>query len=1662
MNFYNMKIFICIFFLVLCTFYTSDGQSLREKNGNEWIKTGQLYIKTKLARNGMYRIPVTELAQAGLNIIGKKAGYLQIRNFGRQIPVFVSSSDIISDNDYLEFYGEKLTVGLDSLLFDSWKDEMLNTEYSFVTDSNTYFITYDTTENGLRYIVEEPDYENNLPPVLPYYMHEEKNVFTDIFYKIQHGSLQYSNFEPAEGWAKQGLRETTTSFNLTDYTNVGVPAVLGARISSTIFYTQVVASINNKVVDTMTFDPATIRHPEYRILPGDIQNTMTLYLKNNFQQDLHRLAFAYIRYPRALKCSALSQFSCSFGEVNGRYLLPFSDFNTNGSDVFFYSPLSGKKIKANIKSQSEARVIADINPNQIFILANGAEGMYSGLKYEVFQAKSFENTGTDYLIITHKNLKAGAEAYAQYRSENRGGSYRVSIIEMHDIYNHFGYGIDRHFYSIKNLAKYLKASWTELDHVFLLGKGLSYTNIRSAEEVAKHDGVRFFVPGYGIPSSDNMLLSEGNLANPFFAVGRYAALSDEEIYNYLDKIKQYESAYDDRQSIEDKYWMKRVLHLSGGGVAAEQTAIRNNLLNMQGRIENSPLGSKVFTFYKTSTDQLASAALEEITNLINTGVNLITFFGHSAPGTWDFNLEDPSKYTNYGKYPFINSLGCYSGNIFGEKSETISEKFVKTKDRGAIGFLASGGTAFISQLGYFGYEKYGLMANEFLGQSIGTILKTMADKYKDAKYDTYAFYQQLIMHGDPAIKMYHFDGPDYTFDYSSVKTKPDLINSSVDTIVFETDIYNLGMGVKDSLNVVFYHYLPDNSVFDTVYIKIPAPFSSQRISVNFKNAGVKGIGKNTIIATIDPFNEVVELPENEGKANNNLLSPSGQPFSFFILDNTAIPVEPCDYGIVNNADIQLKASTSNALIQRGNYVFQIDTTRHFNSPMLRQQKVENVQGLLQWKPTIPFESGLVYYWRISPDSISPESSYIWQDASFVYQPALNQGFNQSHYFQFADNNEPNHIFISEERKFEFPFGEYLIDIVNGVSENFIQGTVGYRFNFENPASSVRPWNFMPNGGICIVLGNPITSSAVINNGGDFGSISGGGSSKRCFGFLTNTAAERKKVIDFLQFHIPDDYFVYFFTVMSSVSNDLKTEEWESDVTEFGTSIPMLLRSQGAVLIDSLIKKGSFPYTFMYRENKGVLNEGLSEDLSQTISTKSFLPYISTESTIKIKNIGPASRWDRLEYALNNVQSSDTMYVNVYGIREEKYLDTLFRKQNITTLSLAGIDAGVYPYIQVELYFKDEIMRSVPDVEYFRIFFNPVTDLALDPKVNYSFLSTTLNRGETLVASVALSNLSDQMVDSVEVKYTINNLEDNTEITEIKKAGPIPAKQHVNLDFRQKMLGKPGKHVFVVEANYNKAIAEKYYFNNIGKQEFELIRDKANPFLDVYFDGQKILDGDIVSAKPEIKLLLQDENSFLSLDNPELFNVKLDTGRNQIMEIPMSSPELTFEASPGPDQPAVLKYYPTFKSGDYKLIVQAKDASGNVAGANERVVSFRVIEEETVSHILNYPNPFSTSTQFVFTLTGIQVPEHFSIRIYTITGKLVREISKDELGPLRIGVNRTQFKWDGTDEFGQKLANGVYLYKAFIQNKSGETFKNNSSAKIDAAFQDGFGKMVILR
>ncbi|HUN01976.1 MAG TPA: FlgD immunoglobulin-like domain containing protein, partial [Niabella sp.] len=152
-----------------------------------------------------------------------------------------------------------------------------------------------------------------------------------------------------------------------------------------------------------------------------------------------------------------------------------------------------------------------------------------------------------------------------------------------------------------------------------------------------------------------------------------------------------------------------------------------------------------------------------------------------------------------------------------------------------------------------------------------------------------------------------------------------------------------------------------------------------------------------------------------------------------------------------------------------------------------------------------------------------------------------------------------------------------------------------------------------------------------------------------------------------------------------------------------------------------------------------------------------------------------------------------------------------------------------------------------------------------------------------------------------------------------------------------------------------------------------------------------------------------------------------------------------------------------EDGNYELLVSAKDQSGNTAGDLQYRVAFQVINKPMISNLLNYPNPFTTSTAFVFTLTGSEPPQNLRIQIMTITGKIVKEITKAELGPIKIGRNITEYKWDGTDQYGQPLANGVYLYRVItnLNGKSLEKYKAEND-NTDKYFTNGYGKMYLMR
>jgi hypothetical protein len=248
-------------------------------------------------------------------------------------------------------------------------------------------------------------------------------------------------------------------------------------------------------------------------------------------------------------------------------------------------------------------------------------------------------------------------------------------------------------------------------------------------------------------------------------------------------------------------------------------------------------------------------------------------------------------------------------------------------------------------------------------------------------------------------------------------------------------------------------------------------------------------------------------------------------------------------------------------------------------------------------------------------------------------------------------------------------------------------------------------------------------------------------------------------------------------------------------------------------------------------------------------------------------------------------------------------------------------------------------------------------------------------------------------------------------------------------------------------------------------------DNYRPVLDVTFDGVHILNNDIVSANPHVLIKLKDESKYLLLDDTSLLKVQLQYPDGSLRRFYFTNDTLRFTpATPGSaDNTATVDFLPYLpQDGTYQLLIHGQDKTGNPAGNVDYSISFEVYNKPMISNMFNYPNPFTTSTAFVFTITGSQLPQNIRIQILTITGKIVREITQAELGPLHIGRNITEFKWDGSDQYGQKLANGVYLYRV-LTNLNGSSLSkfptydaSGSEVNTDKYFNKGYGKMYLMR
>ncbi len=1662
---------------------------------NSWINYNSTYYKFTVGKSGLCRISQSALVAAGLG--NTPVEFFQLWRNGEEVRLYTSSpSGPLSSSDYIEFWG-KMNDGVpDGSLYRKTGYQMCDS-FSLHSDTAAYFLTVNATAGNLRFKDVVNDVASNTLLPEPYFMRRVSMPYKGQYnrgYAVLVGEYVYSSsYDIGEGWTSNDAYPCCDLFKM--FTGLNVYAA-GPANGLSLYISAFGNALNtrnlrvklgiNTVVNTpMNFFDTLKRTYDnlplsYFQSPDYMQVAMNGTSTN--VNDRVVIAEVAITYPAKFIFNNEKNFYFNLaGSANGNFV-EITSFNNGGVAPVLYSLNDGQRFTGDISEAGKVKFALPPSTDDVrkfLLVSEQADNVATigSLTTRNFINYSLPANQGNYLIISNPVLYDDGngvnyvDKYKQYRQSAAGGSFKPVIISIDELTDQFAYGIKKHPLAIRDFIRYAYQQYTpKPQYVLMIGRGVTSIEYKQNETNPLVDKLDL-IPTYGWPASDVLLSCEQDKNVPLIPIGRISVVSGTEIKNYLDKIVKYEQVQaNTNQTIEEKEWMKRAIHVIGGASSSENDQFRGYMDGYKNIIQDSSMGANVFSFEKVSSSAVEQANGERIQQLINEGVSLIGYFGHSSANTLAFNLTSPELFSNQGKYPFFNISGCSAGNFFTfdalrmSGSLSISEKYVLAEKRGSIGFLASTHLGIPPFLNFYNTQLFNAVSKDMYGSSIGLqiqrVLQNLGSNPASLDYYTRIHLEELNLHGDPAVHINYFKLPDFAIEAPQVKISPTILTVADQNFSLFVKMFNLGKVVKDSILVTITRKLPNDSVQVVYKQLVPGIKNADSLQLTVPINPLTDKGLNVLTVTLDDGNKIAESSET-----NNIITRE-----FYVFEDEIRPAYPYNYSIINQQNVTFTASTSNPLGIQRQYLMEIDTTDNFNSVFKKQYTSSGPGGIVQFTPTnLTLTDSTVYYWRTSMVPLN-NTPAIWNKFSFVYLPSGGTGFNQSHYYQHKQSSYDSNLFLDEDGVFKFKQLNRTLQIKTGLSPYTTFDRISVILDFDQYEQYGCVYNTLQFLVYDTISFKPWKNYNVAG-GGLYGSkglcqLHPDGS-RYIFEFPYGDPVYRKRAMDFID-SIPAGYFVSI-TNLGTVSNTSFIKDWQADTATLGSgnSLYHKLKSLGLNSIDSF--KKNLPFIFFFSKNnpaytpQQIMGVAAADQLAGNFIVRP--RYIS--GTIESPVFGPAKSWSSLHWRGKSLDlvKADSVNIEVYGVQQNGISNLLASVRPATDTSLSFINASTYPYLKLKMQNSDAVYATPNQLNYWRINADYVPEGAVAPNLIFK-MRDSVEQGDKIDFALAFKNISLTAFDSLVIKIVITDRNNVPHNIILPKKKPLLSGDTLIINYSIDTRNYPGNNTLNVLVNPDYAQPEQYLFNNFLFKDFYVIEDKKNPLLDVTFDGIHILNKDIVAAKPHILVKLKDENRFIALGDTSLLQVELRHPDGSLQRIHFND---TMRFSPAvlgtSENSATIDYNPSFiEDGEYEFIVSGKDAVGNKAGNDVSYkVTFMVINKAMISNLLNYPNPFTSSTAFVFTITGSEVPQNMRIQILTITGKIVREITKLELGDIHVGTNITDFKWDGTDMYGQKLANGVYLYRVLtnLNGKSLEKYKAEGD-NTDKYFKAGYGKMYLMR
>ncbi|MCC6369723.1 MAG: type IX secretion system sortase PorU [Bacteroidia bacterium] len=221
---------------------------------------------------------------------------------------------------------------------------------------------------------------------------------------------------------------------------------------------------------------------------------------------------------------------------------------------------------------------------------------------------------------------------------------------------------------------------------------------------------------------------------------------------------------------------------------------------------------------------------------------------------------------------------------------------------------------------------------------------------------------------------------------------------------------------------------------------------------------------------------------------------------------------------------------------------------------------------------------------------------------------------------------------------------------------------------------------------------------------------------------------------------------------------------------------------------------------------------------------------------------------------------------------------------------------------------------------------------------------------------------------------------------------------------------------------------------VGGTSKNVITDNEGPKVELYLNDRNYVNGSVTNESPLFHAIVSDSSGINTVGTGIGHDISIILDQNTSKPVILND---YYEADLNTYQSGKIRYaFNELSEGNHSLSFKVWDIQNNSSVA---VTDFVVAKSANVAleHVLNYPNPFTSHTKFMFQHNQGCQPLKVTVQIYTVSGKIVKTLQKavscDESGPQGV-------EWDGKDDYGDKLGRGVYIYKLAIidpQNKKAE-------------------------